>query len=106
MNTISLHPSIKQVVDNGSGVLISPLGGFDVTNVVTPVQKTFDLQTLYRAIGCDYIEIVDVPETEYILVCDEEGLLKNNATLNYEATELAGRPIVGNVVLCHTSSIP
>lgn len=110
MNTITLQPSIEQVVNNGNGVLITPLGGFDETNVIPPAvphddTMVFGLTALYNALGCDSIELVDVPGTEYILVCDEEGLW-NNPTLNFYATELAGRPIVGNVLLCHTSKIP
>lgn len=110
MNTITLQPSVKKIVDSGVGVLITPAGGYDVVNVVPPTVEhegdmVFGLSGLYNAIGCDSIELVDVPDTEYILVCDEEGLW-NNPTLNIEATELAGRPIVGNVLLCHTSKVP
>jgi hypothetical protein len=39
------------------------------------------------------------------LVCDEEGLLRDNPSLNRMASILAQQQIVGNALLCHTNLI-
>jgi len=65
----------------------------------------FDIAKVKRELKINYIEIVYVPDTEYILICDEEALLVNEPTQNFLATILAGFPIYGNVLYCHTSAV-
>lgn len=62
----------------------------------------FSCRELQGYVG-GYIEIVRLPNN-YILVVDEEGRLKNKK-LNKKATELAGQPIVGDVVLCKSKMV-
>lgn len=65
----------------------------------------FDMAKVKKALDIDYFEIVCIPDTEFILVCDEEALLKSEPIRNNLATILAGIPIYGNVLYCHTSAI-
>ena len=60
-----------------------------------------DLASLQRAVG-GYIEIVHVRDK--LLIVDEEGALRHKH-LNVKATRLAGRAIVGDVVLCESWEI-
>jgi hypothetical protein len=62
----------------------------------------FSFKELQGYVG-GYIEIVRLPNN-YILVVDEEGLLKQKK-LNKKASELAGQPIVGDVVLCKSKMV-
>lgn len=62
----------------------------------------FSYKELQGYVG-GYIEIVRLPNS-YILVVDEEGRLKNKK-LNKKASELAGQPIVGDVVLCNSKMV-
>lgn len=62
----------------------------------------FSYKELQGYVG-GYIEIVRLPNN-YILVVDEEGRLKNKK-LNKKASELAGQPIVGDVVLCKSKMV-
>lgn len=62
----------------------------------------FSLKELQGYVG-GYIEIVRLPNN-YILVVDEEGELKQKK-LNKKASELAGQPIVGDVVLCKSKMV-
>lgn len=56
------------------------------------------LEELQKAVG-GYIEFVPVPAMkDIVMVADEEGLLKRK-TLNRHASDIAMRPIVGDVVL-------
>lgn len=66
----------------------------------------FDINAVKETLDIDYFEIVDVPSNKnLILVCDEEGLLQENPVLNFTATILAKRQIVGNVMVCNTTRI-
>lgn len=62
----------------------------------------FSFKELQGYVG-GYIEIVRLPNN-YILVVDEEGVLKQKK-LNKKASELAGQPIVGDVVLCKSKMV-
>ena len=55
------------------------------------------LADLQEAVG-GYIEIVDLPETNMLMVVDEEGLLKDKEE-NFVASVLAGQRIVGTVAI-------
>ena len=70
------------------------------------------MEALYKAIGCEYVEIVrckNLPEG-YRLVIDEEGKLKGS-TLNVLGSYLYGTPehgdtIVGNAVIMKETEGP
>ena len=56
------------------------------------------LESLKKAVG-GYIETVPVrPWRKVVMVVDEEGVLKGKG-INIIASEMAGQPIVGDVVL-------
>jgi hypothetical protein len=61
----------------------------------------FSLKELQEAVG-GYIEMVYLPNG--IMVVNEEGLLKG-LPLNQLASQLAGQPIVGNVLVCDREQI-
>jgi len=56
------------------------------------------LDQMYRCIDCDTIDIVRIPYTNRCLIVDDNGLLRGFA-LNLAASLMAGRPIVGTVLL-------
>lgn len=58
----------------------------------------FTLEELYKAIGCDCIELVHTFNSDLELIVDEEGMLKD-LEFNSCASYFAGQPIVGNAVL-------
>ena len=66
----------------------------------TSVGTTLD--ELQKAVG-GYIELVYLPDSK-IMVVDEEGLLKSY-TVNQEASLIAQRHIVGDVVIANQDEI-
>jgi hypothetical protein len=70
---------------------------------ITPKEsECFSLKELQDYVG-GYIEILNL-ENDYIMVIDEEGLLKKKK-LNKHATKLFGAPIVGDVVVCKSQMV-
>jgi len=69
----------------------------------TNTRKGYDLNTLQGIVG-GYIEIVHTRIPGVILVINEEGLLKD-LPLNLAASQCAGQPIVGDVLLCADSHV-
>ena len=106
--TIDLLWELTQPASNGVGMLLS-LDKFTGTEVEPELDDEgkpyFTLAKLYEVLNVDRIEIVYVPDSELILVCDEEGLLRDSPSLNLMASILAQQQIVGNALLCHTSLI-
>ena len=78
----------------------------DGTADIINVPENRDWQWYSRQIGCDYIENV-YPRglnEPYMMVIDEEGLLKEKPILNFYAswlyeTHKHGNPIVGNALI-------
>ena len=72
---------------------------------ITPddATKGFSLEELYREIGCDLIQVLNLP-SGYIMIVDEEGRLKERP-LNRMASSLYGGIIVGNVVVCPSNML-
>ena len=68
----------------------------------TGKRGTLTLEDMQKAVG-GYIEFVHMGGMT--LVVNEEGLLKNGLPLNTMASELAGRPIVGDALLVKSSAI-
>jgi hypothetical protein len=108
MNTIDLLWELTTPATNKLGVLLSP-DKFLGTEVEPEIDEDgnpfFSLGKLYEVLDVDSIEIVYVPNSELILVCDEEGLFRNEPTINKMASVLAEQGIVGKVLLCHTDLI-
>ena len=61
------------------------------------------LTDLQKAVG-GYIELVYLPNSDKLLVVDEEGLMKDYP-INQEASLLARQPIVGDVVVANRDEI-
>lgn len=73
-------------------------------NCIEPVEVTGELQEYYDLIGCDYIDIVTrkIGDTYFDIICDDEGLLKDNPRITAVDTE--GNPmLVGNLIFSHTN---
>lgn len=64
------------------------------------------LDFYYKTIGCDLIDIVQAYELkrlgykDFILIVDDEGLLKENFKINIYASLLYGQPLAGNILVC------
>lgn len=69
---------------------------------VTPAGGKFSLKTLQAYVG-GYIEMIPFSEDK-ILVCNEEGLL-NNLPYNLSASLMAGRALMGDIVIIPLSSL-
>lgn len=65
--------------------------------------KAYGLREVYALLGCDRIELIRTRVPGVILLCDEEGGMVAEPAVNRTASMLAGTPIVGNVLACHTS---
>jgi hypothetical protein len=108
MNTIDLLWELTTPATQKLGVLLRP-DKFMGTEIQPELDDEgnpyFTLRKLYEVLDVDSIEIVNVPNSELILVCDEEGLLKAEPLLNRMASLLAEQQIVGNALLCHTDLI-
>lgn len=57
--------------------------------VVTPENGTdFKIEELYRHLNCDMVEEINTGDPAMLMIGDEEGRIKNGATLNLEATRI------------------
>lgn len=61
------------------------------------------LEQLQKAVG-GYIEIVHAPNCHNILIANEEGQIYD-LPINIQASKIAQREIVGDIVLCLQSEI-
>ena len=59
--------------------------------------ETLTLEQMQEVVG--YVEVIKVPYSQNVMLIDEEGLL-NKKPINEQASKLAQRPIVGDVILC------
>lgn len=69
--------------------------------------NVFTLEELQKAVG-GYIELVSITTGEHagkLMVVDEEGKLKTDAQLNEEASRIAGKVIVGQVIIIDRNQI-
>lgn len=62
------------------------------------------LQNYYNALHCDCIDItqIEVEGVEFDVICDDEGLLKENITPSIYIND--DYMIFGNVLLCHSEN--
>ena len=107
MNTSEMISELFGGIGDNTGVIIPVFSPEFVK--LTPTEEyenrnVFDIHDVKKRINCEYFEIVRIPDSEYILIADEEGLF-NNPTVNIIASRLVGMPIVGDVMLCHTSLV-
>lgn len=61
------------------------------------------LEEYYKYIGCSCIDIVTrkAGDTYFDIICDDEGLLKDNPRIS--AVDMQGNPmLVGNLIFTHT----
>tara|TARA_R110000803_G_scaffold57972_7_gene116164 strand:- start:1141 stop:1389 length:249 start_codon:yes stop_codon:yes gene_type:complete len=58
-----------------------------------------------QALVGGYIEYVYIGETEQVLIVNEEGLLDDYPVINAEASQLAQKTIVGDVILAMSSEL-
>lgn len=75
----------------------------DGSSQIVEIPKNHDFSWFAQEIGCEWIEIVRPRESKYVLVVDEEGLLKDNR-LNPHASFIYGilkhgQPIVGEALM-------
>ena len=65
------------------------------------IDATFD--TYYKEIGCECVEIAErhINGTPYAIICDEDGLLGNNAITTVRSKR-GGDCVVGNVIICRS----
>lgn len=76
----------------------------EISVIEVPADK--DWRWYSRQIGCDLIQIVHPMglESPRVVICDEEGLLKERPMINFLAswlyeTQTHGQPIVGDVLI-------
>lgn len=81
-------------------------GGKPDINIVEKQEGEDMLRFCYKQIECDLIDIAPIKglSEQYIMVCDDEGLLKDQPCLNIVGsylygTQNHGNPIVGNVLI-------
>lgn len=107
MYTTQMISELFGGIDENVGVII-PVHSPEFVKVAPTKQyedrNVLDIDDVKKRINCEYFEIVRIPNSDYILVADEEGLF-NNPMVNIVASRLVGVPIVGDVMLCHTSLV-
>jgi hypothetical protein len=71
----------------------------------------FTLDSLYEALDCDMIEVVNLKD-DLILICDEEALYKVNPVVNMIATKMYREAygtdevgIIGRCIICQSSKL-
>ena len=77
------------------GVLISQNGAF-------LVHYTDDLQTLYKMLGCNVIDIItrDICKKPFDFIVDDEGLMKDENFLTALSLGNAKEELYGNILIC------
>ena len=106
---IDLIEILDQVTENHKGYNITVDG--EITERPFDDGEFYNIQNIKKDMGWDYFEIVPLP-LDIIIIADEEGLLKNTATVNSIATRIYQGAyksnqvgFVGNCVICHTSRV-
>lgn len=86
--------------------IIIKLNG-EIEDVEPSNGKVFTLEELQQVVG-GYVEIVPINAGEYagmLMLVDEEGMLKEDAQVNIEASKIAGMQIVGQVIIIDRDQI-
>jgi hypothetical protein len=97
---------VKEIVDGllntESAIQITTDG--EITEVKPSDEKIFTLKEFYKHTNCDIVEFVYLPNDK-IIVCDEEGRLRQNPKINLLATLIVSHlskkfvPICGDVLI-------
>lgn len=97
---------VQEIVDGllntESAIQITTDG--EITEVKPSDEKIFTLKECYKHTNCDIVEFVYLPNDK-IMVCDEEGRLRQNPKINLLATLIISHlgeiftPICGDVLL-------
>ncbi len=71
----------------------------------------FTLDSLYEALGCELIQVVNLKD-DLILICDEEALLRAYPVMNMIATNMYREAygtdevgIIGKCIICQSSKL-
>jgi len=70
--------------------------------------RNFELEELYRLLGCDTIEIITIADgDDEVLVIDEDAKIKPEflKTYNRDLSNLAGYNLFGNALRCKRSEV-
>jgi hypothetical protein len=90
--------------------LYNPDGTTQTVEPTNP-KKGFQLRELYRLLECDMIQIIYPPDSETIMVIDEEGKFQPNYRRNAKATEImgpnlfVGDEVVGIALVCKETEV-
>ena len=97
---------VQEIVDGllntKSAIQITKNG--EITEVKPSDEKIFTLKEFYKHTNCDIVEFVYLPNDK-IMVCDEEGRLRQNPKINLLATLIVSHlgknfmPICGDVLI-------
>lgn len=97
---------VQEIVDGllntESAIQITTDG--EITEVKPSNEKIFTLKEFYKHTNCDIVEFVYLPNDK-IMVCDEEGRLRQNPKINLLATLIVSHlgknfmPICGDVLI-------
>lgn len=97
---------VQEIVDGllktKSAIQITTDG--EITEVKPNEGKIFTLEEFYKHTNCDIVEFVYLPNDK-IMVCDEEGRLRQNPKINLLATLIVSHlgknfmPICGDVLI-------
>ena len=97
---------VQEIVDGllntESAIQITTDG--EITEVKPSDEKIFTLKEFYKHTNCDIVEFVYLPNDK-IMVCDEEGRLRQNPKINLLATLIVSQlgknfmPICGDVLI-------
>lgn len=97
---------VQEIVDGllntESAIQITTDG--EITEVKPNEGKIFTLEEFYKHTNCDIVEFVYLPNDK-IMVCDEEGRLRQNPKINLLATLIVSHlgknfmPICGDVLI-------
>ena len=92
-------------VGSGKSFVIKPNGDID------EFKGKFTLSSLYEALGCEMIEVVNLKD-DLILICDEEALYKVYPVVNMIATKMYREAygtdevgIIGRCIICQSSKL-
>lgn len=95
--------TVKEILKSGVAVQITTDG--EVNEISPKNGRTFDIEEMYEYCNCDIVEFVYLPDNK-IMVCDEEGLLKDDWKENTLASAIFhsvggsyDHPIAGNVMV-------
>jgi hypothetical protein len=102
--TMDIDVMLEQV-GSGKSFVIKPNGDID------EFKGKFTLDSLYEALGCEMIEVVNLKD-DLILICDEEALYKVYPVVNMIATKMYREAygtdevgIIGRCIICQSSKL-